>query len=1619
MNKNYRLRTQVGVDKEIQVQIDQDWESIEVLSLKLLQSDIYDRMCSDYGVVAGRVVANGGYGVPNAKVSIFVPLSATDALDPIISTLYPYVQIGDVNEEGYRYNLLPYEPSHGGHTPTGTFPTVNDVLTNQTVLQIYEKYYKYTVKTNSSGDYMIFGAPLGNQTVVMDLDLSDMGPFSLGPQDLINMGRATADQIKGTRFAASTNLDELPQIVTLSENIEVSPFWGNEELCQVKIERVDFDLRKSGIEITPTAIFMGSILSNDDDSPQKISCRPSLSMGELCSLTTGPGQIIAIRQTPILDEYNRPFLEQYKLTNDGNVIDENGTWMTEVPMNLDNIITNEFGEQIISSDPRIGIPSSAKYRFKIKWNQSNELTGEVRRGYFLVPNLREHGWGNSKIDPLIDEPTSSINHISAKASYYFGLDWTGYTTASTVTIDQRIEDAINCVDTFYKMEYNKVYTVAQHIDQFSRGTLRNRFIGIKAITDRDCESENNKFPITDGVMNTDVVYLLITFLLSILFFPLLTLIFVTHILSLIFPIVKYLVAIVFGYIFGFLGAICQVINFLGGNLTCPKASTAFNSIAKIKNPFVTVPLPMLDYPECNSCSCKAEPLGEGEFGDAAQEIFEENTNSCTANFFSFQNYTIGSTRVPGPGGVISAEDNQKAMAGIGSPNTTERIVRLRTPIYTNGQFGLLSAQVGTVSNPVLPIWERANLFNLKSKYFDTDSGIRTAGTNRVKVIFEPNQNSGNTNNYHYDSVIIYLVNNDCINEFKKGQLLTFTAPIKSGDFNPTAVQSGTTTLGVTGTQQSTTVMTVNWADETNPLSGKQTTYTVSADTKETKYKFPSDLEYFQVITAMTVADITAITNPSTATTIGNNFVQRVLLNPTENAYRDYYQGFSGLGVVIMVRGVDPHSGRKKVRYNISRLLGWTTYLPQYDIDGDYYFNIPIQTGTTAVEHDLITQSSGSTLLNQKLFYPSYEFIPGSGFSSYTTSAHTYYSSLDCSSVSRYFIDPLNGPATTLLSRFVRTCTSALPFLSTTSSPSTNRLVTNNQTGAGYFSNEYIEGGSFITSEVVTTASGTWLNDYKYFAPTYTGITVTVNKTNIVMRSDRLPTGSILNTSGNNVFALQASNSMSLTLFDDQGLSQTREVFESSGTLGDNDRDDFATGETYNKVIESFSCQGMVDLSCYSGSGTKFTSKGPDDECNKNGIPRKYKKVNNGCYSFVNQPIITIPSDILQLSEWVNRYRFMMALCRGVVGHSFVNSWINGTLYAFPFALQTVYDRNNKPKSEYCKETLYLDNDTYNFYYRSSPFNDNTNAFIGKEAQGYNFNDLHIQTPVTLLDMGPKYFWSREVSFSSNYYGYIMDQIPVTSYQDVGDLGTLLAVSRLTNSNFLSYMVGNFSDAIVRRLFNRPNNRVDGDFAQALQINSQYGVFGFTNENYQETTSISTSPIFVGSDNSLLSQSLIGVFFSADTQLRDYISPRRIIRNQTNSTLIFADELPENSQRVPLYQWNIENNSNYIFGTQNNHWETKEFWQTEKYQNLKRELKGSPGSVGSNFYIGDSIIPYFRPGYIFSATKTSTPNSFDYAPIKGANHSNKTIVSAPWYFYFGLKKGKTAMDKFYSTYIDRI
>jgi hypothetical protein len=109
MDNSFRIRTEIGKDKVVNFELNQDFEFLEILSFKVRQSDVFSLNCANYGVVTGRVTANTGFGLPNAKVSIFIPISDEDVNNEVINAIYPYRNIKDTNEDGYRYNILPYE----------------------------------------------------------------------------------------------------------------------------------------------------------------------------------------------------------------------------------------------------------------------------------------------------------------------------------------------------------------------------------------------------------------------------------------------------------------------------------------------------------------------------------------------------------------------------------------------------------------------------------------------------------------------------------------------------------------------------------------------------------------------------------------------------------------------------------------------------------------------------------------------------------------------------------------------------------------------------------------------------------------------------------------------------------------------------------------------------------------------------------------------------------------------------------------------------------------------------------------------------------------------------------------------------------------------------------------------------------------------------------------------------------------------------------------------------------------------------------------------------------------------------------------------------------------------
>lgn len=522
MIQKHRISTKIGQDQKVVVDLKQEYDLLEILSLKFTQKDIYTSLCSDYGVVCGRVTANNGFGVPNARVSIFVPISEKDKIDPIISALYPYTDTTVKNENNYRYNLLPSAQQHGGHTPTGTFFDQEDILTREEVLEVFENYYRYTVKTNESGDYMIWGVPLGSQTIHVDLDLSDIGCFSLRPYDFIRKGTGVDEFERYYKFKASEDIDGLPQIVNFEKYLDIHPFWGNKDLCDLGITRADFDLSEKGIKIEPISLILASTITDDNGDAVKRSGVIRRKSGYKCNLQTSTGKVECIRYTG-KKVYNSdksklyPELEAYNITE---TIDQDGVIMIPFPMNMEYVYTNEFGEQEITNDTNKGIPTTAVGRFRMGLDSTGENTTTAK---YLIPNIREYNddtvnGGNYYAE--YEESLLTTYQFSTVFEDYLNLNTTGMISGVTSQLVQMSSgyqsDKESLMlgtnnggvpeDYFYKFIFGKVYTVSSfqgtHYETSAVENLlglsrRDAFLGLKEIrpnTEDDCTAKANYIP---------------------------------------------------------------------------------------------------------------------------------------------------------------------------------------------------------------------------------------------------------------------------------------------------------------------------------------------------------------------------------------------------------------------------------------------------------------------------------------------------------------------------------------------------------------------------------------------------------------------------------------------------------------------------------------------------------------------------------------------------------------------------------------------------------------------------------------------------------------------------------------------------------------------------------------------------------------------------------------------------------------------------------------------------------------------------------------------------------------------------------------------------------------------
>lgn len=474
-NKSYRIRTNINSENQyINVDIVQNYEKFEILSLDINQSNVYNLMNSKTGIIVGRVLANDGFGIPNAKLSVFIEYDSDDNLDSQLQ--YHYVSTNSTNEEGIRYNLLPNTVDDECKQAVGTLPIKRFMLDNKDVIEVFDKYYRYTTRTNNSGDYMIYGVPTGSQTIHCDIDLSDIGVLSQKPSDMIYKGYDINLFESPTKFKTSTNLNSLSQLISQDKSVFVYPFWGDttNDPNGAAITRCDINI---SYKFEPTCVFMGSVITDTGSNSISKKCKPSKNGGKMSEMKTGAGIIEMIRKT--VDGG----VEQISIKGN-EVINEDGVWCYQIPMNLDYVMTDEYGNTVISDNPSKGIPTRTRVRFRVSMHE-NPADGVARkRARYLIPN-----------NPRLVKEDYPEFCKTKNVDYEFG----------TKTLDEDYRDLM----------WNNVYTVKNYIPRVQKARLPNnlKFTGIKMVNHA---GSNNPMPYNKLSIKFNFMYTFMCTLIKIL-----------------------------------------------------------------------------------------------------------------------------------------------------------------------------------------------------------------------------------------------------------------------------------------------------------------------------------------------------------------------------------------------------------------------------------------------------------------------------------------------------------------------------------------------------------------------------------------------------------------------------------------------------------------------------------------------------------------------------------------------------------------------------------------------------------------------------------------------------------------------------------------------------------------------------------------------------------------------------------------------------------------------------------------------------------------------------------------------------------------------------------------------
>jgi hypothetical protein len=495
-----------------------------------------------------------------------------------------------------------------------------------------------------------------------------------------------------------------------------------------------------------------------------------------------------------------------------------------------------------------------------------------------------------------------------------------------------------------------------------------------------------------------------------------------------------------------------------------------------------------------------------------------------------------------------------------------------------------------------------------------------------------------------------------------------------------------------------------------------------------------------------------------------------------------------------------------------------------------------------------------------------------------------------------------------------------------------------------------------------------------------------------------------------------------------------------------------SGTAYGEGLSTYDSSLSDDIKYYGSSGVPlipFWEGEQYDKFTRSGM----SEFENGVFTIVPGAQKTNRVWAI-LREYYRRKRVGKLFCGGIVNYSFVDNWLSGSLYFFLF---------KGKKGKYCGDVIRYVGPQDKFYYKSSPY-------VSESSWGETKGSFkRLGRPTTIVDLGPRDEFIKEIctdpSLDPNCS--VSRSIGSSSFQSFGELLGLAINYRMDVSNN-DFQLEQFFDNTG---FTYTNEILDGDILQLISINNEAGIEEFDLQN----------PRYLGYSYQILDPDVYPSVFKNGNANYGPLPVTLYLDDDGERIRACLNEpgrLTESSQRVPFYLWNKKGTG---FGSYATNQMDKQSWdysnvEVQPLQGMTYayNLTGSTSDPSDKYLLlpitytfsgltvntgnatndiefdqistvdahtnFDSEYPGFTYLYVTSGTVAEPLTGTMYTRYGngGTWHSqawdftddfiirktqdyytgNKQILSTPFMFYFGLRVGKTGVDKFIEYFGDK-